>query len=136
MLTTNNFRSEYKNNFHEVELTGALSRAVTARAGGAHLKPMVAASILPALDSNPSNIIDRGWGQDGLCKTTKSSIRKSCPNLTETRLSAIPVANWSKSSADARRKSRTPASAFGARTAASAATPPTDRGVEIREDRE
>ncbi len=55
----------------------ALSRAELARAGGARLLPMVAASTMPALDSNPTNIIDRGWGQDGLCKTTKSSLRKS-----------------------------------------------------------
>ncbi len=74
-------------------LTSGLSSAVTARAGGALIEPMVAESIMPALDSNPTNIIDGGWGQDGLRNTTKSSIRKSCPNLTEKWLSVIPVAN-------------------------------------------
>ena len=59
--------------------TGALSRAVTARAGGALLLPIVAASIMPALDSKPSNIIDCSWGKDGLCETTSSTFGKSFP---------------------------------------------------------
>ena len=71
--------------------TGALSRAEQARAGGAQLLPMVAASTMPALDSNPSNIIDRSWGKDGLCNTTSSTFGKSLPQHNGNKALREPV---------------------------------------------
>ena len=115
----------------------ALSRAEQARAGGALLLPMVAASIMPALDSNPTNIIDRGWGQDGLRKTTKSSRRKSLPQPNGSKALREPVRQLEPSARDwCGKESRMPVGVpFGVRRAtASAVTPFTDRGVEICND--
>jgi hypothetical protein len=62
-------------------LIGALSRAVTVRAGGAQLEPIVAESTLPALSGNPTNIIDRGWGEDMLYDNCiqKGKATLNCP---------------------------------------------------------
>jgi len=115
-------------------LAGGLSRAVAARAGGALIEPIVAESIMPTLDSNPTNIIDRGWGQDGLRNASKSSFRKSCPQPNGSKALSESVSQLEPSARDRCGKaSRMPVGVpFGVRRAtASAVTPYTDRGVEI-----
>ena len=117
-----------------ISTTGALSRAEQARAGGALIKPMVADAFLPTLDSNPTNIIDRGWGQDGLRNASKSSFRKSCPQPNGSKALSESVRQLEPSVRDwCGKKSRMPVGVpFGVRRAtASAVTPYTDRGVEI-----
>jgi len=108
MLIYDEIRPNCRASLREISLTGALSRAVTAREGRAPIEPWNAGSALSALDSIPAKIIKEVGGQDGLCEASKSSIWKSCPNLMEKRLIAIQVTNWGKSSADARREAARP----------------------------
>lgn len=100
---------------------------------------MVAASTMPALDSNPSNIIDRSWGKDGLRKTTNSTFGKSLPQHNGNKALREPVRQLEPSARDwCGKESRMPVGVpFGVRRAtASAVTPFTDRGVEFMENLE
>ena len=58
---------------------------------------------MPALDSNPININVRGWGQDGLRKTTKSSLRKFLPQPNGNIALCEPVRQLEPVKGDARR---------------------------------
>jgi len=60
-------------------LTGALSTAVTARAGGVLIRLMVWKSTLSAVDSNPTSIINAVGDKDGLCDASNSLFVKSLP---------------------------------------------------------
>lgn len=113
-------------------ITDALSRAVTAREGRALTRPKAAASIAPALDSIPTCKIKAVGGQDGLRQASTPLFRKSWPQPS--RMNAL---GQYCSQLEQERQGRCGGEAARpqalARTAASAATPYTDRGVEFKE---
>ena len=91
---------------------------------------MAMASTMLSLDSIPTSKIKAVGDQDGLRKASSSSFGKSCPQPL--RNDVLYERVYLLEQTEHGGASRTPAGAEGARTAASAAaTPYTDRGVEI-----
>lgn len=109
-------------------LTGALARAVPACEGRAQIEPWVTGSTLSALASNPTNIINAVGEKDGLCNASNSLFVKSLPQPSGSTSLSKSMSQLEPTARGTRRESRTPASASGARTAATAATPYTDKG--------
>jgi hypothetical protein len=83
-------------------ITGSLSRAETECEGRATTEPTVAGSTLSALDSNPTNIIDPGWGQDGLRLASIPSFGKSCPQPNRIKIMNMTVSQLEKAEQDRR----------------------------------
>lgn len=131
-------------------MAGWLSRAATEREGRAAIKPMTEDAPLPALDSIPTSIIDAVGGQDGLREASTPSFGQSCPQPSRSEALNNPMCRLGQVKQDRResanksiqsvrrgispfgvadgllavgmrRKGRRTASAYGARTAASAA---------------
>ena len=113
-----------------------LSRAVTERAGGAFIEPMVAASILAALDSIPTSKIKAVGGQDGLRETSSSLFRKSCPQPLRNNVLYGHVCLLEQAGQDGQggEEAASPQRKRGRRLPPP--TPYTDRGVEIRRIKE
>jgi len=110
---------------------GRLSRAATAREGRAITKPVSADSPLPALDSATTSKIGAVGGQDGLRKPSRHCFGQSCPQPSGSKALGKAGRQLEPSEAVGRQNGRRNASAYGARTTASAATHYTDRWVEI-----
>jgi len=110
-------------------IAGALSRAVTEREGRALTKPKGAGSTLPALDSYPTNKIKAVGGQDELRKASISSFWKSCPQPSGNQALNKPVSQLEQVEGGWTAGGPRPSQGRG-----TAATPYTDRGVEIKEN--